>query len=243
VNRTGPSLAVLSDRITATFLERPNKYLGIVELEGKRLEAFIPNPGRMLELMVPGKRVLLRPARTSTRRKTRFDLVAVRYRGRFVLIDSGVPNRFLRYLLAQDLLPELKGWKLLRSEFRWGNSRFDFLLGRGRRRCLLEAKCSTLVTRDSPGQLREARFPDAPTLRGTRHVRELIEAGREGYRTVLLFMVQGVGAELFRANRKTDPLFSETLREAAESGVETYARVIRFAGKKVYLESSLPVEV
>ena len=236
-----PSLRVLEERLPARFLERPNKYLGVVDLEGSRTEVFIPNPGRMKELMVPGRPVLLRPAKEGRERKTQYDLIAVRHRGRFILIDSGVPNRFLKYVLSNGLLPELSGWTLVRPEYKWGNSQFDFLLKRHEKRCLLEAKCCTYVVRDDNTHLWEARFPDAPTTRGTRHVRELAEAKKEGIRAVVLILVQGIGAQLFRPNWETDPDFAEAFGRALEEGVEGYARILRFSNKSVCLEESLPV--
>lgn len=233
--QSAPSLRILDRRIPALFLERPNKYLGIVDLEGERTEAFIPNPGRMKELMIPGNKVLLRPAAPNPKRRTRFDLIAAQFQKRYVLIDSGVPNKFLKYLLANDLLPEAKGWKLIRPEFKWGNSQFDFLLEKRGKRCLLEAKCCTYVVDGW------ARFPDAPTLRGTRHVRELIEAKRSGYRSVVLILVQGVGAERFRPNWETDPHFGEAFVDALDAGVEAYARALRFIGKGIQLGLPIPV--
>lgn len=233
-NGTGsPSLLVVEGSRSAIFLERPNKYLAVVELDGARTEAFIPNPGRMKELLVPGREVLLRPASGGTARRTRFDLAAVRYLRRFVLIDSGVPNRFLKHLLKNQSLPELAGWDLLKAESKWGNSQFDFLLGQGEARCLLEAKCCTYVVDGV------ARFPDAPTTRGTRHVRELIEARRAGYRAVVLLLIQGVGASSFRPNHETDPAFAAAFYDALDAGVEIYARVLRFRGGRIYLGERL----
>ncbi len=233
-NKPGPSLEVLSERIPATFIERPNKYLGIVDLEGVRTEAFIPNPGRMRELMVPGRPVLLRPASGLTKRRTLYDLVAVQYRRRFVLIDSGVPNKFLKYLLKEQLLPETQGWDLIKPEYKWGNSQFDFLLEKNGTSCLLEAKCCTYVVDGV------ARFPDAPTTRGARHVRELTEAKKQGYRSVIVLLIQGVGATRFRPNWETDPDFSDAFFEALDAGVDISVRMLRFRGKRIYLGGSIP---
>jgi sugar fermentation stimulation protein A len=236
------SLRVLETRLPARFIERPNKYLAIVSLAGKPVKAFVPNPGRMRELFLPGVEVLLRPhSGFNPFRKTDYDLIAVRHRRRFVLIDSGVPNKFLKYLLSKNLLPEMEGWTLVRPEYKWGNSQFDFLLEREGQSCLLEAKCCTYVVKDLASGIWECRFPDAPTTRGTRHVRELIEAKKQGYRSVVMILVQGVGAERFRPNWETDPDFSETFYEAKAAGVETYARVLRFAGKRIHLCETLPV--
>lgn len=235
ITRPTPSLRILDERIPAIFLERPNKYLGIVDLDGKRTEAFIPNPGRMKELMICGNKVLLRPAGPNPKRRTRYDLIAAEYRRRFVLIDSGVPNKFLKYLLANDLLPETRGWKLVRPEYKWGNSQFDFLLEREGKRCLLEAKCCTYVVDGW------ARFPDAPTTRGTRHVRELIDAKNAGYRSVILILVQGVGAKQFRPNWETDPDFGNAFVDALEAGVEAYARVLKFRGRRIALGEKAPI--
>jgi len=230
-----PVLPVFPARMEAFFLERPNKYLAIVDLGGVETEAFIPNPGRMKELMVPGRRVLLRPAPEGRKRRTRFDLVAVRYRRAYVCIDTAVPNRFLKVLLEGHWLPEVRGWRLVRPEVKWGSSQFDFLLERGKRRCLVEAKCCTYVVDGV------ARFPDAPTVRGTRHLRELIQAKKEGYRTVVFLLIQGVGAVRFRPNRETDPAFAAMFEKALEAGVEIHARKLRLLRLGMHLDKAVPV--
>ncbi|MCA9427683.1 MAG: DNA/RNA nuclease SfsA, partial [Candidatus Omnitrophica bacterium] len=149
--------------------------------------------------------------------------------------------------LQEQLLPELKGWDLIKPEYKWGNSQFDFLLEKDGTQCLLEAKCCTYVVKAKGGlqnedntEILEARFPDAPTKRGTRHVRELIEARKQGYRSVIMILVQGVGAQRFRPNWETHPDFSDAFFEALDAGVDVFVRMLKFRGKRIYLGESIP---
>ena len=197
------------DNITrATFLSRPNRFLAIVEIGGKRETVHIKNTGRCRELLLPGSEVWLTAPGTPGR-KTEYDLVTVRKStGALFNIDSQAANAVMReWLDRQDLT------KIV-PEYAYGDSRIDFYTERGDKRCLTEVKGCTLEI----GGI--GYFPDAPTQRGIRHIRELIRAKAEGYRAVLAFVIQTDGVSQVRANTATHPEFGEAMQEARAKGVE-----------------------
>lgn len=191
-----------------TFLSRPNRFIARVELGGREETVHVKNTGRCRELLVPGARVILARSRRPGR-KTRFDLVAV-WKGKTLInMDSQAPNA-----AAAELLSRLYPGLAQHPEHTWGRSRFDFLLEGGGRRVLVEVKGVTLE-RDGL-----ALFPDAPTERGAKHLRELAAARGEGYETAILFLVQMKGCHAFSPNVETDPAFAQALRDAARAGVK-----------------------
>jgi sugar fermentation stimulation protein A len=219
----------------AVFAARPNRFLGEVEIDGGRANCYIPNPGRMEELLRPGAEVYI-IEKGSESRKTRWDLVAARHGGVLVSIDSRVPNAVVSEAVEAGSIPEFGGLRLARREPTVGESRLDFLLEGDAGSLYLEVKSCTLV-REGTGF-----FPDAPTKRGSRHLRKLMGLLGEG-RTALFFLVQRSDAHSLRPNRATDPVFADTLMEAAHVGVEIYAynSVVTLDG--VYLGERVAVEL
>jgi sugar fermentation stimulation protein A len=201
--------------IRGIFIERPNRFLGRVEVSGEEHLCYVPNPGRMVELLQPGVEVYLKEEQVSGR-KTGYDLVLVR-QSFLVSIDSRVPNRLTEEAIRLNLLPEFCGYDLVRAEYVHGDSRFDFLLAGGNRQMLLEVKSCTLV------QEGRALFPDAPTQRGRRHLHTLVAALKQSFDAAVLLVIQRADAENFSPNDETDPGFGAALREAASSGVKIYA--------------------
>lgn len=191
----------------ATFIARPNRFIAQVALDGAEETVHVKNTGRCRELLIPGARVILSAGHNPTR-KTRWDLVAVYKGGTLINMDSQAPNA-----AAAELLPRLFPGCRVFPERRFGNSRFDFYLEREDRRIFVEVKGVTLEREGL------ALFPDAPTVRGAKHLRELAAARRAGYETYVLFLVQMRGCRAFAPNEETDPAFAAALREAAEAGV------------------------
>jgi sugar fermentation stimulation protein A len=192
----------------AVFLERPNRFTARVELDGKAETVHVKNTGRCRELLIPGSEAWLTRA-DAPGRKTKYDLIAVR-KGNGVLfnIDSQAANTVtLEWLRRQP-------WDGIRPEYAYGASRMDFFMTRGGRKYLMEVKGCTLE-REGTGY-----FPDAPTERGARHIRELIRAAAEGYQAILAFVIQMDGVKEVRPNRETDPVFSEAMEEASRRGVK-----------------------
>jgi sugar fermentation stimulation protein A len=230
------SIRVGRRTVRGVFLERPNRFLSMVRVGEEVMPCFLPNPGRMVELLVPGTKVILSEV-LKEERKTCFDLVGVFYEGRLVSVDSRVPNRLVLEALRNRDLEEFLGYDVVKPEYGYGHSRFDFFLSSGKGRCLLEVKSCTLVEDGV------ALFPDAVTLRGRRHVTELAEALNEGYRACVLFVIQRTDARVFAPNDETDPKFSEALRDAASNGVEVYAYSSEFRENVITLRDRVPVRL
>ena len=194
----------------AVFLSRPNRFVAEVELEGKQETVHVKNTGRCRELLLPGARVIL-SAGEGSGRKTAWDLVTVWKPGLgWVNIDSQAPNRVVREWLDRGGIP---GLTCIRPEYPYGASRVDFCLEQGEKRILLEVKGCTLE-RSGVGW-----FPDAPTLRGAKHLRELAAARQEGWDCILAFVIALPGVRQVLPNRETDPDFARALEEAERTGV------------------------
>lgn len=213
-----------------TYLARLNRFAIAVRVARKREVAHLPNPGRLLEVLTPGRDVLLR--RAPPGRATRWTAVAADLGGTLVSLDSSLPNRAFPRFLAQGVLPELSGSCLVAKEPKLGAGRADFLLAKEGRRIWVEVKSVTLVE----GGV--ALFPDAPTARGARHLRELAERVREGDAALVVFVVQRPDAERFGPNGPVDPSFAEMFRRAQVLGVGFRAVVCAYDG-----EGLLPLRV
>ena len=200
--------------VPALFLNRPNRFIAEVELEGKVERVHVKNTGRCRELLVPGCRFYLSDSGNPLR-KTRFDLIAVEKGERLINMDSQVVNTLVEEFLAGGgLFPA--GAKI-RREVTFGKSRFDFYIESGERKIFLEVKGVTL---ENDGV---AAFPDAPTERGVKHLKELVEAAEKGYESYVFFVIQMKNIKYFIPNDITHPEFGSALREAAAEGVKILA--------------------
>ena len=197
------------DNITrATFIKRPNRFIAEVEIDGHKEIVHVKNTGRCKELLIPGCEVWLTAPGTPDR-KTEYDLVAVRKENGILFnIDSQAPNKVVKEWLATQ------GFDRVIPEYTYGNSRIDFYVERGNELFLMEVKGCTLEI-DGIGY-----FPDAPTERGVKHIRELIKAKKAGYHAMLVFVIQMDGVTEVRANIETHPEFGEALDDAKKAGVE-----------------------
>lgn len=192
----------------ASFIDRPNRFTAHAELNGQIETVHVKNTGRCRELLRPGAEIWLTAPETPGR-KTRFDLVAVRKEnGLLINIDSQAPNRVVREWL------ERQDYDRIVPEYTFGASRIDFYLERGEENTLMEVKGCTLEV-DGIGY-----FPDAPTERGVKHLRELAAAVKQGYHAVIAFAIQMDGVTEVRPNTKTHPEFGEAMTEAAAAGVQ-----------------------
>jgi sugar fermentation stimulation protein A len=186
---------------------------------GRRLKAFLPNPGRLQELLLPGVRLYLADESSNPLRKTSLTVVAVERDGIPIMLHTHQTNRVARYLIENEFIPALRGARIVKAEATVGRSRFDFLLHDGRRDTYLEVKSCTLA-----GE-KVAMFPDAVTARGARHLNELAKLSSEGKRTVVLFVVHWPLAEAFMPDYHTDLNFARTLLDARDTVEVIPARV------------------
>ena len=199
--------------IPGVFLARPNRFIAHVELGGRTEICHVKNTGRCRELLVPGTRVWCQRAANPSR-KTKFDLIAVQKGDRLINMDSQAPNAAAKEWLASGGLGALSD---LRAEVRHGDSRYDFSFVKDGTPCFLEVKGCTL---EHDGV---CAFPDAPTQRGAKHIRGLIDAAKAGYRGYILFVIQMSDVKYIRPHDETDPEFGRALREAAAAGVQVLA--------------------
>jgi sugar fermentation stimulation protein A len=222
----------------AILVERPNRFLGIVDLDGTHTEVFIPNPGRMHELMVPGYEVFIRE-NPAPNRKTSFDMIGLEYNGVLVSIDSNLPNRFIKQLLNNHELPFLKDYEEVKSEPRAYEGRFDFRLDGPNGITFIEVKSCTLI---EDGR---AIFPDAPTVRGARHIRHLAMSLKDGTaeQAAVIFVIQRPDARVFSPNDPTDPAFGDALRRAHTDGVEIIPLSTEVVDWQLRLIQRIPFEL
>lgn len=214
------------------FIERPNRFIARVEIAGKVETVHVKNTGRCRELLLPGAVVYLEES-DNPQRRTAYDLVAVEKGKRLINIDSQAPNQAVGKWLREGGLFEKV--TLVKSEVKYGNSRFDFYVETADEKIFIEVKGVTL---EEDGV---CRFPDAPSDRAVKHVRELVEAREGGYRVFVLFVVQMEGVKYFTPNHEMHPEFAQALCEAAESGVEVLAYDCRVTRDS--MEINVPVEI
>jgi sugar fermentation stimulation protein A len=200
----------------AIFLERPNRFIAHVLIDGILETVHVKNTGRCRELLMPGVAVILEKAK-NTGRKTAYSLIAV-YKGNMLInIDSQAPNEVVYEALKQGLLPEFGDLTEVAKEVTYGKSRLDLYYENEFGKGFIEVKGVTL---ERDGMV---LFPDAPTERGVKHLMELIKAVKVGYSGCIFFLIQMKGPTLFQPNSVTDPKFSAALRLAHENGVKVMA--------------------
>jgi sugar fermentation stimulation protein A len=204
------SLILFNNTLKARFVDRPNRFLIRCKWKGQILSAFLPNSGRLQELLLPGRVVYLVREEKSLLRKTRYTAVAVDREGHPIFLHTHLTNEVARHLLQERKIPGLEKAKIVRPEIHVRRSRFDFILEEKGKQVLLEVKSCTLV-----GE-RVAMFPDAVTERGRRHLLELAELSKNGTKTAILFIVHWPFAKVFMPDYHTDLNFSQTLLRVKE---------------------------
>ena len=198
----------------AVFLDRPNRFIAHILLNGQTQVCHVKNTGRCKELLLPGAEIFVQHC-VNPARKTAYDLIAVRKGQRLINMDAVAPNKvFGEWLSAggPGYVPEL-----IRPECVHGDSRFDFYFEHGGRKAFAEVKGVTL---EDDGVV---RFPDAPTERGVKHLHGLIRCVQEGFEAYAVFIIQMKGVKYFEPNRATHPEFAEALIQAAQAGVKLLA--------------------
>ena len=219
--------------IEGTFIARLNRFAALVRVEGRDTVAHVANSGRLRELFQEGNRVLLSPVGPRPGRKTLFDLSLVEVGHTLVSADARLPNTLVHEALGKSRLAEFLGYEgVLREQF-FGESRLDLLLTHDRQRCYVEVKSVTLVIDGV------ALFPDAPTIRGRRHVDTLAVAIRQGWRAAVVFVVQRGDAKAFAPHDEADAAFGAALRRAHQVGMEVYAYGCQVSLQEVTLADRL----
>ncbi|MDD3570177.1 MAG: DNA/RNA nuclease SfsA [Lachnospiraceae bacterium] len=219
----------------AIFLKRTNRFIAIVIIDGVEEIVHVKNTGRCKELLIEGASVILEKS-DNPNRKTKYSLIAV-YKGDVLInMDSQVPNGVVAEALREGKILEIGEVSFIRREVTYSNSRFDIYYEKNGKKGFIEVKGVTLE-RDEV-----ALFPDAPTLRGSRHVYEMIKAKEDGYEANLLFLIQMVGVKYFTPNSEMDKEFAKALRLAKEKDVNimAYDSVVRensiYIGKRIEIQ-------
>lgn len=219
----------------AIFLERPNRFIAYARLDEEIVKCHVKNTGRCKELLIPEiSEVYLEDHGDKATRKTRYSLVKVVKNGRIINMDSQAPNQIATYwLLGGGLYKDIT---YVKREQTYGKSRFDIYYERGEGiKGFMEVKGVTLEDNDV------ARFPDAPTERGVKHIYELMEAKKDGYEANILFVVQMKGIKYFEPNDETHAAFGDALREAAKAGVNIMAIDCFVTEDEVIADTFVPV--
>ena len=222
-----------SNMTPAIFLSRPNRFVAHVEIDGQTEVVHVKNTGRCRELLPAGARVWCQKSDNPSR-KTKYDLITVQKGDRLINMDSQAPNTAAREWLQSGGLGPVES---LRSETFHGDSRFDFSFILDGRPCFLEVKGVTLETDGV------CAFPDAPTERGTKHLRGLTEAAKAGFGAYVLFVIQMADVQYLHPNDVTDPNFGAALREAAANGVQVLAMDCRVTVDSMTLRNAVPVKL
>lgn len=218
--------------IKGRFIKRINRFVAICEINGAEIHCHVKNTGRCSEILVEGSECYLEEV-FNTARKYRYSLVAVRKGERLINIDSQASNKAAAEFLASGkLFDDITN---LRAEKAFGKSRFDFYFEHNGKKSFLEVKGVTLEREGA------VYFPDAPTVRGTKHLNELCECVKEGYDAYVMFVVQMKGATHFSPNNETDPGFSNALRSAEQKGVNVLCYDCSVTEKGMNIEDEVPV--
>ena len=212
------------------FLSRPNRFIAQVEIDGAVQTVHVKNTGRCRELLVPGAAVYLERS-TNPKRKTAYDLIAVRKGELLINLDAQAPNQ----VFGEWAEKQLPAGAVLHREYTYGDSRLDFCVESSRGLHLIEVKGVTLEDNGA------ARFPDAPTERGVKHIRELQKAAEAGLGATLFFVVQMEGMRTVAPNDATHPAFGDALREAAAHGVQVRAYDCAVTPDSLEIRREVPV--
>lgn len=227
--------------VKAKFQERPNRFLGLVEIidnkTGKSIieKVHIHDPGRLQELLFLGNQVLLKRVENPIR-KTRWDMLAACINNQWVLVHSGYHRNIVENILKHPKINPFDKLKEITPEVPMGNSRLDFLLTKNNgKKIYLEVKGCTLAHNGT------ALFPDAPTTRGTRHLKTLMAAKSSGASAAILILIFRSDSKCFAPNHDTDPKFAETFKTAINHGISVHPLVLSYNGKHIFYEKTIPV--
>ena len=202
------------------YINRPNRFtVEFFDQENQKQLAHLHDPGRLKELLLENVELLVKyiPTYKKTNRKTKYDIIAVKYHDEWVLLNSAYHNDLVEEIIEEKLIDELEEFKVKKREYTYQKSRFDFLLENDNdEEMLLEVKGCTLVIN------KVALFPDAPTKRGTKHVTELTSAKKDGNLASIIILVLQNNVKCFTPNQRTDKDFSDSLKDAFDNGVKIY---------------------
>ena len=224
--------------LNAVFIERPNRFITIIQIGGEKHKSHLPDPGRLKELLIPGASLLVRPAPENKERSTAFTTIMVNLNGQWISLVSTLPNQFVKYSFQKNRIPIFQKYKLVRPEVNIRNHRFDFLLSnKSGKNFFLEVKSVTFVEDGI------AKFPDAVTTRGMNHAKTLTDLVKEGEFAGILFVCQRPDATLFEPMWDRDPMFSNVLFNAYKIGVKVWCITLNVTQTEISFNKEIPVNL
>lgn len=218
--------------VKGEFLDRPNRFIANCKIDGKTEVCHVKNTGRCKELLIKGTTVYLQKS-NNPNRKTKYDLISVQKGERLINMDSQIVN----YVVLEYLPQMFSGIVNVKPECKYGNSRFDVYVETKTDKIFVEVKGVTL---ENDGVV---RFPDAPTERGVKHLKELQKAVTEGYKAFVMFVVQMDDVQYFEPNRETHPEFADTLKEVSKNGVNILAFQCDVIPESITIKNQIPVKI
>ena len=228
-------MVINNNILKVKFIKRPNRFQGYVYINGEETLVHVPNTGRCKEILIPGCYVILRQE-DNPKRKTKYDLIAGYKDEKLINIDSQIPNKVVFEALNLGKIEKLKKYNKIQREKTYGNSRFDFKLSNDLgEEYYLEVKGVTLE------ENKEARFPDAPTERGRKHLLELIDVKNNHKGAGVLFLIQMQDVISFRPNDEMDKEFGKALRMAQDAGVDIFAYNCDVGENYIELKDSIKI--
>ena len=224
--------------ISAIFVARPNRFITIININGKKYKSHLPDPGRLKELLVGGCKLWVRYVENNSNRKTNYDTVFVEHKGQLISLISTLPNAFVKESLKTNTLPIYRKYKLIKPEIAIRNHRVDFLLhNQSGAPFYLEVKSVTYAQKGI------AKFPDAVTRRGLLHLKLLQELISEGYQTGVLFVCQRQDASSFQPMWERDPHFSSALLEAYYKGVKINCITLNISKSEITFNTEISLNL
>jgi len=223
--------------IHGTLIQRYKRFLAEIKLDnGDMVVAHCTNSGTMKSCLVAGAEVYVSPVTDATR-KTKFTWELIRINGKWVGINTAWPNLLAFEAIKNNELPKLSGYDLVKREVTFGDSRFDVYCENTQEKCFVEVKNVTLKEGDF------ALFPDAVTTRGKKHLQTLMDAKKQGYRAVMLYIVQRMDVSKFSTANSIDPEYAKALQTAVENGVEVIVMQATVSPQSIILTKELPVKL
>ena len=224
--------------LNATFVERPNRFITLVKINGKIYRSHLPDPGRLIELLFPGANLLVRPAPKGSERKTKFSTVMVNHNGQLISLVSALPNQFVKEALGKNEIPIFEDYTLVRPEIPVGKHRFDFLLkDPNGSDFYLEVKSVTFVENGL------AQFPDAVTERGAKHALALNKLVESGEGAGILFVCQRPDANSFQPMWDRDPKLGKAVLDANRAGVKVWCITLNISETDMTFNREIPVNL
>lgn len=223
--------------VEGIFLKRPNRFIAYVLIDGKEEKVHVKNTGRCKELLVPGVKVILEDCSAHKNRKTRYSLIAVWKGNMLVNMDSQAPNSVVYEAVKEGKIDGFNELSHIKREVSYKKSRYDIYFENGENKGFIEVKGVTL---EMDGI---SMFPDAPTERGTKHVLEMIEAAKEGYIGIILFLVQMKGPKIFKPNWKMDENFSKAIKLAYDKGIKILAYDSIVTENSIVLDRKINIQI